>query len=252
MQHLFKVIFALSVLLLCSFEAQAQDQSLKTHTVKSGDTLYGISREYGLTIQEIRELNNLRGNTINIGQVLVVGSQTAVEVIQSEEKIVPLGKFTTHKMGRREPIESVLDEYDMTEEELMLLNPGIAIEALVTGSVINVLVPPDTLYPDPYAVRRDTTFRSSIRVEIYDEEDRARVLSSGELYNPAALTMAHFSIPIGNLVRLRNPANQSIIAVLVNDRTKSPETITLSDAAAKALGLSGNLAEVEILSSIEL
>lgn len=230
----------------------AQETGLKTHLVKAGDTLYGISRTYGLTIQEIRELNNLRGNIISIGQVLVVGSQTASEVIESEEVVVPLGRFTTHKMGKREPIENVLAQYQMSLDELLLLNPGISVNALVTGSVVNVLTPPDTLLPDPYAVRKDTASRKSIRVEFYTDKDRATVLSSGELYNPASLTMAHFSIPIGNLVRLRNPRNQAIIAVLVNDRPTGPNTIKLSDAAAKALGLNEAQAEVEILSSIEL
>ena len=250
-----RILGLFSFVLLCFYTAsnlEAQDHSLKTHTVRSGDTLYGISRTYGLTIQEIRALNDLRGNTINVGQILVVGSQTASEVIQSEEEVVPLGKFTTHKMGRREPVEEVLEQYQMTMEELLLLNPGIAVDALVTGSVINVLTPPDTLLPDPYAIRKDTASRSSIRVEFYTKEERASVLSSGALYNPASLTMAHYSIPLGHLVRLRNPANQSIIAVLVNDRSNGPNTIKLSDAAAKALGLSETMAEVEILSSIEL
>lgn len=45
----------------------------RTHTVQQGDTLYAISRKYGITVEELRQLNNLNGNIISIGQRLQVG-----------------------------------------------------------------------------------------------------------------------------------------------------------------------------------
>ena len=40
------------------------------HAVVSGDTLYGISRRYGVSVDEIKRLNALPGNTISVGQQL--------------------------------------------------------------------------------------------------------------------------------------------------------------------------------------
>ncbi|WP_116107757.1 glucosaminidase domain-containing protein [Lewinella sp. IMCC34191] len=40
------------------------------HAVVSGETLYAISRRYGVSIEEIRRLNSLTGNTISVGQQL--------------------------------------------------------------------------------------------------------------------------------------------------------------------------------------
>ena len=40
------------------------------HSVAAGDTLYAISRRYGVTVDEIRRLNALDGNTISVGQQL--------------------------------------------------------------------------------------------------------------------------------------------------------------------------------------
>ena len=40
------------------------------HAVKAGDTLYAISRRYGVTVDDIRRLNALDGNTISVGQQL--------------------------------------------------------------------------------------------------------------------------------------------------------------------------------------
>jgi flagellum-specific peptidoglycan hydrolase FlgJ len=44
------------------------------HTVVKGDTLYSISKKYGLTVSELQKLNNLKDNTLSIGQILKVKS----------------------------------------------------------------------------------------------------------------------------------------------------------------------------------
>ncbi len=44
----------------------------RTHTVVKGDTLFNISRRYGLSVAELKTLNGLSGNTIFIGQELRV------------------------------------------------------------------------------------------------------------------------------------------------------------------------------------
>lgn len=43
------------------------------YTVERGDTLYRISKEHGVTVDQLKDWNNLVGNTISIGQRLVVG-----------------------------------------------------------------------------------------------------------------------------------------------------------------------------------
>ncbi|OKS89032.1 glucosaminidase domain-containing protein [Mucilaginibacter polytrichastri] len=44
----------------------------KTYIVITGDTLYNISRRFGLTVDELKALNNMADNNIKIGQTLVV------------------------------------------------------------------------------------------------------------------------------------------------------------------------------------
>ena len=44
----------------------------KLYTVQQGDTLYNISKRFGLTVDELMGLNNLSDNNIKIGQKLVV------------------------------------------------------------------------------------------------------------------------------------------------------------------------------------
>ena len=42
------------------------------HTVLRGETLYSISKKYGLSVPELKLLNNLTDNSINVDQVLII------------------------------------------------------------------------------------------------------------------------------------------------------------------------------------
>jgi LysM repeat protein len=44
----------------------------KLYTVGLGDTLYNISKRFGLTVDELKTINNLTDNSIKIGQKLIV------------------------------------------------------------------------------------------------------------------------------------------------------------------------------------
>lgn len=44
----------------------------ETYTVKKGDTLYSISQQYGVTVEELKLTNNLTNNNLYIGQELKV------------------------------------------------------------------------------------------------------------------------------------------------------------------------------------
>jgi len=58
--------------------APAQDSITKTspddkiYTIKQGDTLYSISKRFGITVDELKALNRMTDNTLKIGQKLVV------------------------------------------------------------------------------------------------------------------------------------------------------------------------------------
>ncbi len=54
---------------------KAKAASAKVHVVKAGETLYQISRKYGLTVEQLKQLNNMGKNvTIQPGQKLNVGT----------------------------------------------------------------------------------------------------------------------------------------------------------------------------------
>lgn len=58
-------------------DAPIKTESVKNiyHTVKKGDTLYSISKKYGVNVEEIKKLNNMKTNSIQPGGKLLIKSQ---------------------------------------------------------------------------------------------------------------------------------------------------------------------------------
>lgn len=49
-----------------------KSSSVKTHTVKKGETLSSVARKYGCTVNDLKKWNNLKGNTVKVGQKLKI------------------------------------------------------------------------------------------------------------------------------------------------------------------------------------
>lgn len=50
----------------------------QTYTVKSGDTLYGISNQYGVSVADLTELNNIKGSNLTVGTILKIPSTAGI------------------------------------------------------------------------------------------------------------------------------------------------------------------------------
>lgn len=76
-------------------------------------------------------------------------------------------------------------------------------------------------------------------VAYYGRKFAGRRTASGERFDPAAMTMAHRTLPFGTRVKVTNLANRRSVVVRVNDRgPHSPDRIgDLSLAAANRIGL---------------
>ena len=49
-----------------------------TYIVKAGDTLYGISNQYGVSVTELASLNNVNANSLKVGQKLIIPSKSGL------------------------------------------------------------------------------------------------------------------------------------------------------------------------------
>jgi rare lipoprotein A len=77
------------------------------------------------------------------------------------------------------------------------------------------------------------------RVSLYGVDFAGKTTASGERFDPAALTMAHHTLPFGTRVRITNLSNQRSVEVRVNDRGPAVRgrIADVSLAAARRLGM---------------
>ena len=79
----------------------------ETYVVQKGDNLYGIARNFGVTVDEIKRLNNLTSNIIDVGQVLKIKSSMSSDIY-----IVQKG----------DSLYSISKKYNTTVDEIKRLN----------------------------------------------------------------------------------------------------------------------------------
>lgn len=77
------------------------------------------------------------------------------------------------------------------------------------------------------------------QASFYGRELAGNRTASGERFDPAALTAAHRSLPLGSLLRVTNHSNGRSVVVRVNDRgpVSKSRIIDMSYGAATALAM---------------
>jgi len=208
------------------------------YTVRSGDTLSRIAREHNMSLNELRELNNLEGDLISIGQVLTVRDfRSAPSVAESAEESTPQGKFVTYRIERGENVDELLEKFQLTENQLIALNPGFNFDNLSSGQRITVLLPTTRVFENPFRKGASLENLGDVPVTVYPQDAKADPTTSGELYNPDELTAAHSNMSLGNVVFIENSENGTGIYVRINDRY-SGSGLKLSQKAFEMLQFS--------------
>lgn len=112
------------------------------HQVKKGETVYSISRSYGITVSDLTQENPPAVYGINEGQTLRIPVKLVNEAISSES--VPVKrerdetKFIYHSLKPGETIYFLSKSYGVSEDEIKRSNPAIDINKLSVGAEIAV------------------------------------------------------------------------------------------------------------------
>lgn len=85
-----KHIFTLLIFFL-AINLYAQNKQAVTHTVVPGNTLFSISKQYGVSVDDIKQWNNMSSFSLKAGQQLIVGYN---EMSQNTNAPVKTGEIT--------------------------------------------------------------------------------------------------------------------------------------------------------------
>ena len=142
------------------------------YQVKKGDTLYSIANKYGITLQELKAINDLNNDVLSIGQLLKVPSglslansytvdsgdtlysiakkfNTTVPKLKEannlvnnmlsigQKLIIPLIEDTTYVVKKGDTLYSIARKFNITVDELKRLN-NIVDDVLSIGKILIV------------------------------------------------------------------------------------------------------------------
>ena len=83
------------------------------YTVKKGDSLWSVANKFGITVNELKELNNLSSNILKVGQTLKVAS--------SSEEVIP-EDYLLYKVKSGDSLWKIANEYGTTVDTLKSIN----------------------------------------------------------------------------------------------------------------------------------
>ena len=92
------------------------------YKVKPKETLYGISRRFGISIDELKTLNPILEEGLKIGMELEIPDEKNEE-IETEQLKDSITTNITHTVVKDDTVYNLTKKYEITEEELYELNP---------------------------------------------------------------------------------------------------------------------------------
>lgn len=123
----------------------------KTHTVQSGETLWIISNKYATTVDELRRLNNLKSDVLNIGQQLIV-IKSSTETIQKP--------YILYTVQKGDTLGKIAEAFGVKLDALRSLN-GLN-DLIYIGQ--EVKVPAE--YFEHIVVSGDTLYKLSVKYNV--------------------------------------------------------------------------------------
>ena len=117
--------------------ATKPEQKTSKYTVRKGDNLGKIAAKHGITVDQLKELNNLTDNNIMVGQSIVVpgdGEQAATKPAKAER-----GKprTTTHTVRSGETLGAIAEKYGTTVSAIKRAS-GIKSDRISIGQKLTI------------------------------------------------------------------------------------------------------------------
>lgn len=121
--------------------------------VKQGQSLYGIARDYHISMADLQKLNPDLGAGLQIGQLINLPAANIKKYGNADEAVAEVAKPTvkptiseattapsgdTYLVQPKDTYYKITKKYNLTQKELFRLNPGLEEKGLQPGVAINV------------------------------------------------------------------------------------------------------------------
>lgn len=105
-----------------------------TYIVKQGDTLYSIATQYGVSVNELKNNNNLVSDILSIGQNIKIPSSESV-ITPSEDDII--NEPNTYIVQRGDTLYSISRKFNVPVNDIKVLN-NLTSDVLLVGKTLQI------------------------------------------------------------------------------------------------------------------
>lgn len=109
-----------SLIILIAILLPASALAAEKYIVKKGDNLYDLSRKLGLTVDELKSLNKLKDNRLDIGDVLIIDVSVNDEVTTA--KNIARSNNNEYIVQNGDTLGEIAEIYGLSSEELKEAN----------------------------------------------------------------------------------------------------------------------------------
>ncbi len=143
-------------------ETNEKKDELVTHEVQPGETLFSISRKYGIAESEILFLNP-GARKLTVGSTIYLPAEKVTEVQRDEPtaKAEPPGNYFEHIIESGETLWAISRKFNVSEEELKNINPVLR-TAFPAGVVIKIPVQEESAV-EAKPVNEDAFIKHTVR-----------------------------------------------------------------------------------------
>lgn len=236
-----------------NFNISASPQKPKGHKVKAGETLYSIAKSMGVSVEDLKKANGLKGNTLSIGQILTIPSGTSepetrefsmIPAISDEEleknnlrnKYIKTVKHPDYTIKKGDYPAKLAEQFDVEERNILMLNGlnGETATKLQPGDVLKI---PDSRHAKNINNLNDAAKAMGVSPEFIK---RLKTLEDGNKNNSKPYGVNEFhntpyvdeagneTIGIGHVLKKgekRYLSNKEVLELFVNDMLKMEENL---------------------------
>jgi LysM repeat protein len=253
----------------------AESSKDKFHVVQVSQTLYSISKQYGISVDQLKSWNNLKTNEISVGQKLMVGKSLAhtdaakVKGVpattteqtnapdENKEAATPVTKDDSDSENKQAETKTAVEQPKVAEQ-----NHDEKIDTSKITSQVEDMPPPaeDTKIKEEPVINPKTSEKNSD--EIVFENGRQQVNETGsalvitdEDSNTEKYYALHKTAKTGTIIRVMNLTNSrkayvKVIGQFPDDSDNSGVLIKISKATAEKLEITEKTARVNLLYGI--
>ncbi|MFM8914290.1 MAG: LysM peptidoglycan-binding domain-containing protein [Flammeovirgaceae bacterium] len=195
-----------------------------THTVAAKETLYAIARQYSVSVDQLKQWNNLTSDELKLGQQLLV-TQPKYAATESVPRTTssPQTVSATHSVAAKETLYSISRQYGASVDQLKQWN-NLSSDELKLGQMLVVVQPKyaagTSTSPTSATPNANNTATSTIKIsekvmgaDEVREEGGCDLMANTE--NSRKYLAYHRTAKTGSVLKVRNTQSNREVFVRV-------------------------------------